>query len=121
MLIDARGHLKLTDLGLCKKIGDVNPEDDPEVVLARMRGQAGDGNGEGLGGTSIGSNFDGTGSKHRQKGDDVMAMSIDGIPTGEPQKPKYESAKARREVRAGNETRKNRSYSVLNQLFLFGK
>lgn len=97
MLIDARGHLKLTDLGLCKKIGDVNPEDDPDVVLARMRGQANDGSGEGLGGTNIGSNAGGSGG-HRQKGD-VDAMSIDGIPTSnDAQRPRYESAKARREM-----------------------
>ena len=90
----------MTDLGLCKKIGDVNPEDDPEVVLARMRGQAGDEGSDIFGGAGIASNAEGSGSKHRQKGDDVMAMSIDGIPTtNDPQKPKYESAKARREVR----------------------
>ncbi len=42
MLLDARGHLKLTDLGLCKKVGDVSPGDHPEVVLDMMRrlGQA---------------------------------------------------------------------------------
>lgn len=33
MLLDARGHLRLTDLGLCKKVGDVSPSDHPEVVL----------------------------------------------------------------------------------------
>lgn len=103
MLLDARGHLKLTDLGLCKKIGDVNPSEDPEVVLSHMRGQGGEGNeGDELGGTDIGSanNHDGAESTHRQKVDDVMAMSIDGIPTtNDPQRPQYESAKARREVR----------------------
>jgi serine/threonine protein kinase len=93
MLLDARGHLKLTDLGLCKKIGDVSPADDPDVVLAAMSAIGGGG------GEDINSNPDGSGSKHRQKGDDVMAMSIDGISTtNNPQKPKYESAKARREV-----------------------
>jgi serine/threonine protein kinase len=40
LLIDARGHIKLTDLGLCKKLGDIetegikpaefNPDDDPD-------------------------------------------------------------------------------------------
>jgi serine/threonine protein kinase len=98
MLLDARGHLKLTDLGLCKKIGDVSPADDPDVVLAAMRASGG-GGGADLTGEDINSNPDGAGSKHRQKGDDVMAMSIDGISTtNNPQKPKYESAKARREV-----------------------
>lgn len=37
ILLDAQGHLKLTDLGLCKKVGDVSPEDHPEVVLETMR------------------------------------------------------------------------------------
>ena len=36
MLLDARGHLKLTDLGLCKKVGEANPPDHPEVVLASL-------------------------------------------------------------------------------------
>lgn len=39
MLLDARGHLKLTDLGLCKKVGDVSPSDHPEVVLDILRRQ----------------------------------------------------------------------------------
>ncbi|KAL7462674.1 hypothetical protein ACHAXS_003048 [Conticribra weissflogii] len=37
MLLDARGHLRLTDLGLCKKVGDVSPGDHPEVVLEMLR------------------------------------------------------------------------------------
>lgn len=40
MLLDSRGHLKLTDLGLCKKIGDVSPSDEPEAILEMMRRQA---------------------------------------------------------------------------------
>lgn len=36
MLLDAKGHLKLTDLGLCKKVGEVSPEDHPEVVLEML-------------------------------------------------------------------------------------
>uniref|UniRef100_A0A7S3QB35 non-specific serine/threonine protein kinase n=1 Tax=Chaetoceros debilis TaxID=122233 RepID=A0A7S3QB35_9STRA len=39
MLLDFRGHLKLTDLGLCKKVGEVSPSDHPEVVLDLMRNQ----------------------------------------------------------------------------------
>eukprot|EP00558_Chaetoceros_sp_UNC1202_P000835 CAMPEP_0197260002 /NCGR_PEP_ID=MMETSP1429-20130617/83808_1 /TAXON_ID=49237 /ORGANISM="Chaetoceros sp., Strain UNC1202" /LENGTH=523 /DNA_ID=CAMNT_0042724229 /DNA_START=31 /DNA_END=1602 /DNA_ORIENTATION=- len=39
MLLDGRGHLKLTDLGLCKKVGDVSPSDHPEVVLGLLRKQ----------------------------------------------------------------------------------
>ena len=41
MLLDAKGHLKLTDLGLCKKVGDVSPEDHPEVVLEMLGKQSG--------------------------------------------------------------------------------
>lgn len=37
MLLDARGHLRLTDLGLCKKVGDVSPGDHPEMVLESLR------------------------------------------------------------------------------------
>lgn len=40
MLLDSRGHLKLTDLGLCKKVGEVSPSDHPEVVLDVLRRQA---------------------------------------------------------------------------------
>ena len=39
MLLDKRGHLKLTDLGLCKKVGEVSPSDHPEVVLNLLRQQ----------------------------------------------------------------------------------
>mmetsp|Transcript_10456 Transcript_10456/g.15315 ORF Transcript_10456/g.15315 Transcript_10456/m.15315 type:complete len:591 (+) Transcript_10456:142-1914(+) len=39
MLLDSRGHLKLTDLGLCKKVGDISAEDYPEVVLQSLRNQ----------------------------------------------------------------------------------
>jgi hypothetical protein len=39
MLLDARGHLKLTDLGLCKKIGDVSPHEEPEAILDLLRRQ----------------------------------------------------------------------------------
>lgn len=39
MLLDEKGHLKLTDLGLCKKVGDVSPSDHPEVVLDILKTQ----------------------------------------------------------------------------------
>jgi serine/threonine protein kinase len=39
MLLDASGHLKLTDLGLCKKVGEASPGDHPEVVLEGLRQQ----------------------------------------------------------------------------------
>jgi len=36
MLLDARGHLKLTDLGLCKKVGEACSTDHPDVILAGL-------------------------------------------------------------------------------------
>mmetsp|Transcript_25097 Transcript_25097/g.50005 ORF Transcript_25097/g.50005 Transcript_25097/m.50005 type:complete len:402 (-) Transcript_25097:590-1795(-) len=39
MLLDARGHLKLTDLGLCKKVGEASSTDHPEFVLASLKGE----------------------------------------------------------------------------------
>ncbi|CAB9506336.1 RAC family serine/threonine-protein kinase homolog [Seminavis robusta] len=95
MLLDARGHLKLTDLGLCKKIGDASQDDDPDVILAKMRGNAGNGGG---GDDMIREGQDASDARHRQ-GDDAMAMSIDGIgTTNNPQRPTYESGKTRREM-----------------------
>lgn len=100
MLLDARGHLKLTDLGLCKKVGEVSPMDDPENVLKMMREQ-----GLIAASTSLetgGTNQNASGAgKHRDSGD-AMAMSIDdGIPTasGSQQRPQMPTGKARREVR----------------------
>lgn len=102
MLLDAKGHLKLTDLGLCKKVGEVSPMDDPDYVLKMMREQglieesssgtdAGGGNQNNAGGAG----------KHRDSGD-AMAMSIDdsipAAPVGKP-RPQMPTGKARREVR----------------------
>lgn len=39
ILLDERGHLRLTDLGLCKKVGEVSPTDHPEFVLHHLRHQ----------------------------------------------------------------------------------
>ncbi|KAI2499727.1 protein kinase [Fragilaria crotonensis] len=39
MLLDARGHLKLTDLGLCKKVGDISPRDHPDFIIEMMKKQ----------------------------------------------------------------------------------
>jgi serine/threonine kinase 38 len=39
MLLDEKGHLKLTDLGLCKKVGDVSANDFPEAVLDVLKSQ----------------------------------------------------------------------------------
>ncbi|CAB9509233.1 Protein kinase C gamma type (Fragment) [Seminavis robusta] len=82
ILVDAHGHLKLTDLGLCKKIGDASQEDDPDVILARMRENGA---------------ITGSGNSMIPERDD--AMSIDGIgTTSSPNRPNYESGKARREM-----------------------
>jgi len=102
MLLDQRGHLKLTDLGLCKKIGDVSPEDHPEVILDILRREKN--------GTAIGqynpewqSEYASTStssSMHRSHGD-AMAMSIDEnseslqLPQGGPPR---RSNKVRREM-----------------------
>jgi serine/threonine kinase 38 len=101
MLVDAKGHLKLTDLGLCKKVGEVSPMDDPDYVLKMMREQglitessekeSGDSN----------LNMAGGAGKHRDSGD-AMAMSIDeSIPTAPAgqARPELRTGKARREVR----------------------
>jgi serine/threonine protein kinase len=105
MLLDARGHLKLTDLGLCKKVGDVSPTDDPDVILEMMRQQ-------GLlsGGTSnahAARVLEQEAAKanlgmHRSP-DDAMAMSIDDgvIATGGTPAERRD-AKARREVSVGS-------------------
>lgn len=91
MLLDARGHLKLTDLGLCKKVGEKSKEDEPEQVLADMLkrqtlGEKNDGLSDGV---PVGD--DSVGQKHRSP-DDAMAMSIDDTT------PPRRDAKQRREV-----------------------
>jgi len=119
MLLDARGHLKLTDLGLCKKVGDVSPEDHPEVVLELLRQQQQQTisnsnssrwmgtNGEAIMPAYTENNNCGYGA-HRGHGD-VAAMSIDGIPGQDispdnnshlapPQAPNFPSSRARREM-----------------------
>lgn len=105
MLLDHRGHLKLTDMGLCKKVGEVSPMDDPNIVLKTMKEQGiiprepGMVNATGMGpaGRAAG--------KHRNS-DDAMAMSIDegmdvgssgAFATGQRQNVNL-TAKARREV-----------------------
>lgn len=115
MLLDHRGHLKLTDLGLCKKVGEASPEDEPEAVLEMLRRQTlndnNNNNHENNGGgmddndearknddvptttAGVSDGFaTGNNSKHRSS-DDAMAMSIDDTPGVR------RDAKTRREVR----------------------
>lgn len=69
MLLDARGHLRLTDLGLCKKVGDVSPSDHPEVVLEMLKGRHT--SGEGGAGHPIAEGSESGGGSH------LRDMSID--------------------------------------------
>jgi serine/threonine protein kinase len=99
MLLDARGHLKLTDLGLCKKVGEVSPHDDPQVVIEMMKNARID-NGPGQSAADWDKPVDiGSPGKHRSRKDE-MAMSIDELPSGigEKPRPQMPSGKARREV-----------------------
>lgn len=78
MLLDARGHLKLTDLGLCKKVGEASPHDEPEVILENLRGS---GRLSGVGNCVFNkqgniTKASGSNNKHRSPSD-AMAMSID--------------------------------------------
>ena len=104
MLLDANGHLKLTDLGLCKKVGEVSPMDDPEFVLKMMRDQGLIAAMSGTDPAEINRNANGVG-KHRDSAD-AMSMSIDdGIPTASTNHHQHQlrlqmpAARARREVR----------------------
>jgi serine/threonine kinase 38 len=95
MLLDARGHLKLTDMGLCKKVGEVSPVDEPHYVLKVMREQGLLSEASGM---DVNNQNNPGAGKHRDSGD-AMAMSIDGIPSAHAQSRAQASAgKARREV-----------------------
>lgn len=91
MLLDANGHLRLTDLGLCKKVGDPIPTEEPEAVLAMLRNQ-GMSQGQSMNSANM---FGGGPANDFTPRDGIMAMSIDGAPpTRDPQ--------VRREVSATN-------------------
>jgi serine/threonine kinase 38 len=104
MLLTASGHLKLTDLGLCKKVGDMSPGDEPDMVLAALARQRDQKEYHPTLVTS-GSLYGGGGGKHRSS-NDAMAMSIDNnvmsdaVTSSGP--PQARDAKARREVRFRN-------------------
>ena len=101
MLLDARGHLKLTDLGLCKKVGEISPTDHPDVVLKALKDQGIQlGNGDMTESANPGTQHISGSGRHRDSSD-AMAMSIDdGVEIGGGgQRPaNLPGAKARREV-----------------------
>jgi serine/threonine protein kinase len=93
MLLDSRGHLKLTDLGLCKKVGDASPHEDPDAVIEMMRNhRLNDRQASDYHATPIGSSPSAPTNRHRPS-DDAMAMSIDDGPPVE-----RRDGKTRREV-----------------------
>jgi serine/threonine protein kinase len=117
MLLDHRGHLKLTDLGLCKKVGEASPNEEPEAVLELLRQQTLEDRQSTFGDTSVlhhpngasmGSN--GTNFITHRTADDDMAMSIDHTNQG-----LRRDAKTRREVRLSSIGR----YHVLFYLFFY--
>lgn len=77
MLLDAWGHLRLTDLGLCKKVGEVSAEDHPEVVLEMLRQEAHTASDdEPATKPTLATGSSGQAAQHRGH-DDPMAMSLD--------------------------------------------
>lgn len=94
MLLDCRGHLKLTDLGLCKKVGDVSRSDEPEQILDMMRRQTLKEQPASGGADALKASPVQTTNKHRTS-DDAMAMSFDDMPPS-----MKRDAKTRREVRS---------------------
>mmetsp|Transcript_18184 Transcript_18184/g.26992 ORF Transcript_18184/g.26992 Transcript_18184/m.26992 type:complete len:549 (-) Transcript_18184:273-1919(-) len=98
MLLDARGHLKLTDLGLCKKVGEVSPHDDPDVVLQMMKEASLEDGPRGSSEYTKGKPKPGVSGMHRDHKDE-MAMSIDEVPGGLSSGPENKrTGKARREM-----------------------
>jgi serine/threonine kinase 38 len=105
MLLDARGHLKLTDLGLCKKVGEVSPSDHPEVVLEMLYRQ-GIISSPARGGqvnlqkdiTMIDAALESVMVSRHRNSNDVMAMSIDEGASGDRGTQANPSNRARREV-----------------------
>mmetsp|Transcript_24245 Transcript_24245/g.40008 ORF Transcript_24245/g.40008 Transcript_24245/m.40008 type:complete len:558 (+) Transcript_24245:68-1741(+) len=98
MLLDERGHLRLTDLGLCKKVGDVSPGDHPEMVLEMLRKQSISGGGKGDLKDAIpeGEATSGVASHLRDMSIDAIGNGSD-IPTGGLAPKNIRTGKARRE------------------------
>jgi hypothetical protein len=92
-------------MGLCKKVGEVSPMDDPNIVLKTLREQGFLAKEPGMVDPPEMGSASGTSGRHRNS-DDAMAMSIDdndnmdmgnSFPTGQRQNVNL-TAKARREV-----------------------
>jgi len=95
MLLDERGHLKLTDLGLCKKVGEVSPSDHPEMVLEMLRNQNIFSESDAFMGEDVKENS-AYPSDHVQ--DNVTTMSIDGTLNSDSKPANWPKGKARREM-----------------------
>lgn len=96
ILLDARGHLRLTDLGLCKKVGDVSPGDHPEVILEMLKQKQ-----IAAGGAAMaipeGEEMSADASHLRDMSIDVDGGNIPSIATGGTAPKDLRSGKARRE------------------------
>jgi len=114
MLLDARGHLKLTDLGLCKKVGEVSASDDPDAILKMLREEGVLSNEEDMTDTDVSSGkSDVSSGKHRNT-DDSMAMSIDGgIEVGIQCVQKNEKVGGRPSNMPNGKTRREMAYSTV--------
>lgn len=114
MLLDARGHLKLTDLGLCKKVGEVSASDDPDAILKMLREEGVLSNEEDMTDTDVSSGkSDESSGKHRNA-DDSMAMSIDGgIEVGIQCVQKNEKVGGRPSNMPNGKTRREMAYSTV--------
>jgi serine/threonine protein kinase len=96
ILLDARGHLRLTDLGLCKKVGDVSPGDHPEVILEMLKQKQ-----LAAGGAAMaipeGEEINADASHIRDMSIDVEGGNVPSIPTGGTVPKDVRTGKARRE------------------------
>ena len=113
MLLDARGHLRLTDLGLCKKVGDVSPGDHPEVVLEMLKRKQ-----MAIGGAAItipeGEEMETDAVASHLRDMSIDAEGVSSIPTGSsaPKASIPTGSSAPKDVRTGKARREN-AYSTV--------